>query len=124
MFELPKHGQILLKIVGVERVFVDLAPLEEAIKLESPHPKQLAGLIVRERPRAVAFNGERFERLSAWIGVSGDIVRKVDRDLHEFRMNDLARTCKPFQKGGLEPPRTACRAASRPRFASIFRGRL
>ena len=45
---------------------------------------------MRELPRAIAFNDEGFERIPAGIGVSGNIVGKVDGDLHEFRMNELA----------------------------------
>jgi hypothetical protein len=68
--------------------------------MPSPSPS----LIVRNG--SVAFRRERFERLPAWIGVSGNVVRKVDRDLHEFRMmNDVAPTCKRFQKGAANGPR-------------------
>jgi len=51
----------------------------------TPHPEQLAGLIMREFRRPVAFNRERFQRLSARVGMSGNVVRKIDDDLHTVK---------------------------------------
>src|SRR5262249_41378967 len=90
VIDLANDGQILLKILGIIRTVVDLAILQEAIELEPRQPEQLAGLIVRELPGSVALNHERFQRLSAGIGVSGNVVRKVDGELHEVQ-NERAR---------------------------------
>ena len=60
---------------------VGIAILEKAVKFEPRQSEQLAGLIMRQRHRAVAFDGQSFERHSAGIGVLGDVVGQLDSDL-------------------------------------------
>src|SRR5207244_12336174 len=64
-------------------------------KLESRQPEQLASLMMGQRPRAIAFDSERFQRLPARIGAPTDIVRQFDRNLHEFRIADFRAVINP-----------------------------
>ena len=70
-------------------MIVNVALDQEPIKFEAGETKQLAGLVMRKLPSAVAFDREPFERLAARIAVLDDVVRQLNRDLHEFKVNAI-----------------------------------
>ena len=67
-------------------MIVSLALDQKIIEFKTRQPEQLASLVMGKRPRAVAFDGESFERLTAWIGMLSNIIRQLDSDLHGFRI--------------------------------------
>src|SRR5947208_841699 len=84
--------QVLLQVLDRVRMIVDLALDQEIVELKARQPEQLAGLMVGERPGAVAFDGESFERFAPRIGVPRYVVWQLDGDLHGSRIADgLAR---------------------------------
>jgi hypothetical protein len=49
-------------------------------------PQEQAGLVRRERTGSITFDGKGFQSLPCWIGVLGQVVGKLDGDLHARRI--------------------------------------
>jgi len=67
-------------------VVVDVPLFQKSVELEARQPQQLTGFKVTQRLRAVALDGESFERVAPWVGVLGEVVGKLDGDLHGLRV--------------------------------------
>ncbi len=61
---------------------VNLAVFQKAVELEAREAEQAGGLVMGQLFGAVAFDGQRFERFAAGIGMAGDVVGQLDGDLH------------------------------------------
>src|SRR5439155_12003622 len=95
-------------------MFVDFAIDQEIIEVEARQPEQLAGLKVSQSPRAVAFDGEPLESLSARIGVPGDVVRKLDGGLHGSRIAQQSDRFGRLQPVSASPHPHCCRRRNAP----------
>ena len=89
--KLAQGFTILLQILDVISVVVDVPLFEKTIELEPRQPQYLACLIVRKCSRAVSLNRQRFQYVAPWIGVLGQIVGKLDRNLDGLRLAGMAR---------------------------------
>jgi hypothetical protein len=67
--------------------------LEKAIQFGAGlEPQQKSGLIGRERTGSISFDGQSLQSLSCWIGILGQVVGKLDGDLHDRRIAEKPST--------------------------------
>src|ERR1035438_1468378 len=80
-----KSGSVALQVFDAVGVVPDIMLLEEPVELFAGlQAKQEAGLQGRERAASVPVNGESFQGFARRIGAHGEIVGKLDGDLHDL----------------------------------------
>ena len=73
---------VVVKVFNTVSVLVDIALLQEAIKLKTRQAEELAGLVVGKCPGTVPFDDQGLKGFAPWILVLSEIVRKLDCYLH------------------------------------------
>jgi hypothetical protein len=90
----PKPAQgflVAFEVFDIVSVIVDVPFLENAIELEPVEAQQLTRLIVRKRTGPIPFDDKRLKGLAPRIRVSRNVIRKMDRDLHNKSLAKLVK---------------------------------
>jgi hypothetical protein len=78
---------VLLQVLNAVGVVPDLVLLEKAIQLiTSLEAQEQASLIGKQNTGSISFDGEGFQRFTCCVRVLGQVVGKLDGDLHGKRV--------------------------------------
>jgi hypothetical protein len=78
--QLVERCKVRFQPFDAVRMIEDIAGYQEVFKFETRKAEQLTCLIVGKGAGTVTLNGEGLERLTAWIGMPGNVFREFDRD--------------------------------------------